>query len=169
VTFISQDAHGRVIESYFGFSQVLWIHFDDGCHNLEKKSSESRTKAFRSLKAGICVITSILLFVAFCVFELPLLPSPLSELVRRENIIQIVFVVSSMDFASVAYSRLRNSPGYDFVDVNLCVSFLLLFLSEFLRRKNVDFEITRVIECIPTIGGYHAHLSRDVFTARIFS
>jgi hypothetical protein len=124
---------------------------------------------FRSLMILIRIIASLLLFLAFYIFELPLIPSPLFQLFDLMTVLRIVSIVTIVEFTSFTYSRIRNSLGSNLVDFTLFFCFFPFFFTDFVRYANVQFHVRPMIGLVLSLGAYYIYSFGDLWMPRNLS
>jgi hypothetical protein len=139
------------------------------------KFQSGKLTSFRSLMVWVRVIASILLFIAFYLFELPIVRSPISQLVRPVNVLEIVSIVFIVELTSVIYSYLRNSPHIAYIDEVLTLGFLPEFLIACSHCLSLNFEPPPIfanhwiIGLVLLLGGYYLYSFGDFFIPSLFS
>jgi hypothetical protein len=117
----------------------------------------------------IRIIASLLLFLAFYIFELPRIPSPLLQLFDLSTVYPIVSIVLIVEFTSFASSRARNYVSSTLVDTGLFFSFFVLFFIDFERYVYVNFQVTPIIGLVLSLGAYYIYSFGDLWMPRNLS
>jgi hypothetical protein len=109
--------------------------------------------SFRSFIVLIRVVTSLLLFLLFCIFELPTIPR-LSQFVSKLGYVRILGFAVIVELTSMHRISLKHSPAYSPTICGVSLTFGVMFADLFISPRKAPFNSTKVVGMILSLGGY---------------